>query len=104
MIDIRMQKTAKILSILLMSFMFIMPAHAETTEIEFQVANMLGLTDQYKVRKILSGLEGIEKVILVDEEKSVLLTFDDEFSSLFDIKTALASQGYPATDIENAEN
>ncbi|PCI85980.1 MAG: hypothetical protein COB24_11045 [Hyphomicrobiales bacterium] len=76
------------------------PAIAETVQVEFKVVNMQGLTDQYKVRKILSALDGIEKVILTDDNDIVFMVFDDELSSLFDIKTALAAQGYPATEIK----
>lgn len=79
---------------------YAVPAQAETVHLEFEVSNMQSLTDQYKVRKILSTLDGITKVILSDDEYMVLLTFDDELSSLFDIKSALASQGYPATSIK----
>lgn len=74
-------------------------SHAETILIEFHIANMQSLTDQYKVRKILSALEGVEKIILTDLDKMILLTFDDELSSQFDVTTALAAQGYPATNV-----
>ncbi|MGL1919505.1 MAG: hypothetical protein OCD03_00610 [Hyphomicrobiales bacterium] len=76
-------------------------AQAEIVRIEFTIVKMQSLTDQYKVRKILSTLDGIQKVILNDGDDDVVLTFDNESSSLFDIKTALAAQGYPATDIVN---
>lgn len=74
-------------------------AHAQNVQIEFDVQNMKNLTDQYKVRKILSSLEGVKRVILSDDETGILLTFDDEVGSLFDIKAALAAQGYPATQM-----
>lgn len=103
MVDKRMNEIRAYILIILFALapvLYAIPASAETVQIEFEVSNMDGLTDQYKVRKILSTLDGIAKVILTDDENIVLLTFDDELSSLFDIKTALASQGYPATHIK----
>lgn len=91
-----------ILALGLLPMSLVTPAVAETVQVEFKVVNMLGLTDQYKVRKILSALDGIEKVILTDGDIVVLMVFDDEMSSLFDIKTALAAQGYPATEIKSS--
>lgn len=92
-------KTA-IVILCLAPFLFVTSVLAETVQIEFQVSNMQSLTDQYKVRKILSSLDGILKVILTDDENGVLLSYDDEASSLFDIKASLAAQGYPATNIQ----
>lgn len=102
MIALRMTKIKLLILPFILAFTYLSMAttvYAEIVRIEFQVAAMGGLTDQYKVRKILSGLDGIQKVILADGDNNVALTFDDELSSLFDIKTALASQGYPATQI-----
>lgn len=79
-------------------------AFAEIVKVEFNVANMKNLTDQYKVRKILWSLEGIKKAILLEDDEIVLLNFDDEFSSLFDIKTAMAAQGYPTSNIKILKN
>ncbi|MBL1420438.1 MAG: hypothetical protein COC24_008010 [Alphaproteobacteria bacterium] len=90
-----------ILALSLLPMGLVTPAIAETVQVEFKVVNMQGLTDQYKVRKILSALDGIEKVILTDDNDIVYMVFDDELSSLFDIKTALAAQGYPATEIKS---
>ncbi|NRA87945.1 MAG: heavy-metal-associated domain-containing protein [Rhizobiales bacterium] len=72
---------------------------AEIIEIEFKIVNMRGYTDEYKIRKILSDIKGVQRAIIEDGAGKVLLTFDDQITSLFDIKTALASQGYPATKI-----
>lgn len=96
---IKLKRYILIFMLALTSITFATSANAETAQIEFKVVNMRGLTDQYKVRKILSSLEGIRKVVLTDDLDVVLLVFDDELSSLFDIKTALAAQGYPATGI-----
>ncbi|MBL1240471.1 MAG: hypothetical protein COB13_001360 [OCS116 cluster bacterium] len=89
-----------ILTLSLLPLSFVTPAVAETVQVEFKVVDMQGLTDQYKVRKILSALEGIEKVILTDGDDIVFMVFEDELSSLFDIKTALAAQGYPVTEMK----
>lgn len=72
---------------------------ASVITIELQIEKMQNFTDQYKVRKILSTLDGIEKVILLDGDTSVFITFDDDLSSLFDVKTALSVQGYPSQNV-----
>ena len=89
-----------ILMLGLLPMCLVTPAAAEIVQVEFKVEDMHGLTDQYKVRKILSALDGIEKVILTDDDDVVFMVFDDELSSLFDIKTALAAQGYPVTEMK----
>ncbi len=75
-------------------------ANAKNIQIELEVANMNGLTDQYKVRKILSSVEGVLSVVLNAGEDIVTLVYDDVVASLFDVKTSLAAQGYPATEVK----
>lgn len=76
-------------------------AHAENLRIEFTIKTMQNLTDQYKVRKILSSLEGAVTVILNVGDDVVILTYDDDKNSVFDIKAALAASGYPATNVKS---
>lgn len=77
---------------------------ASVITIELQIEKMQNLTDQYKVRKILSSLDGIQKVILIDGDTTVFVTFDDDLSSLFDVKTALSVQGYPTQSLQTLDN
>ncbi len=79
-------------------FLLVGSAVAEMVTVELRINNISNFSDQYKVRKILSVLEGVRKVIIIDGNNNVLISFENEQSSLFDIKTALAAQGYPTTE------
>lgn len=88
----------KFMLIIVGFFLLVGSAVAEMVTVELRINNISNFSDQYKVRKILSVLEGVRKVIIIDGNNNVLISFENEQSSLFDIKTALAAQGYPTTE------
>jgi mercuric ion binding protein len=71
-------------------------AFAGEQTVKLALANMSCATCPPIVRKSLSALAGVSKVIVSLEQQSALVTFDDEKTSVEALIAATTNAGYPA--------
>ena len=71
---------------------------AERT-VTLAVENMTCATCPYIVRKAISAVPGVSKVVVSYEKKTAIVTFDDAQTSLGAVTAASTNAGYPATPV-----
>lgn len=76
------------------------PAFAGERTVTLIVENMTCASCPYIVQKTLARVPGVTNVAVSSEEKTAVVTFDDERADVAALMTATAAMGYPSHPVE----
>lgn len=73
------------------------PAWAATQTVTLSVPGMTCATCPITVKKALSKVEGVEKIVVSFEKKEAVVTYDDAKTNAEALTKATENAGYPST-------
>lgn len=80
--------------------MTLLSAHAAAAgekTVKLAVENMYCNSCPFIVKKSLTSVQGVDKVVVSFKDKTAVVTFDDSQTTLLALTTATTSAGYPSS-------
>lgn len=84
--------------------MFATPAWAAEHTVTLSIPTMDCPVCPITVRKALTKVEGVTRTEVSYEKREVLVTFDDDKTSVPALTAATTNAGYPSTPVKDASN
>jgi mercuric ion binding protein len=83
--------------VITLASIFSVPVWAATQTVTLSVSGMTCAACPITVKKALSKVEGVEKVVIHYDQKEAVVTFDDAKTNVEAMTKATENAGYPAT-------
>jgi periplasmic mercuric ion binding protein len=90
-----MKKIAAV--VITLASIFSAPAWAATQTVTLSVPGMTCAACPVTVKKALSKVEGVEKIVIHFDQKEAVVTFDDAKTNVEALTKATENAGYPST-------
>lgn len=87
----------KLIALTALAFTLLTPVWAATQTVTLTVPGMTCAACPITVKKALSKVDGVQKVVVSYEKRDIVVTFDDAVTSTSTLTQATENAGYPST-------